>query len=155
MTTKTVTLTSLQRRINRALTHDGLVLRKCREGSRYYHERGDYYIVDVQTRGINETHVDLEDLARELNVLKDSESLTEPEIESEAPKVRMSEKEFIAKSRQMQKEIRLIMRRREGLLKKKKRDGLTHEEQAELENLFGETSRKATDDLCRLLLSAG
>ena len=120
MTTKTITPTTLQRRINRALAHHGQVLRKCREGSRYHHERGDFYLVDVETRGIIETHVVLEDLGREINVLKVTESLTEPEIESEAPKLRMSEKEFIEKSRQMQKEIRLIMRRRQELIKKEK-----------------------------------
>jgi len=98
MTTKTITPTTLQRRINRALAHHGQVLRKCREGSRYYHERGDYYIVDVQTRGINETHVDLEDLARELNALKDAEIQAEPEVESRKPKLLVSEKEFTARA---------------------------------------------------------
>ena len=40
------------------------------------------------------------------------------------------------------------------LIKKEKLEGLTHEEKAELDKLFGETSRKATEDLCQLMLLA-
>ena len=147
MTTQTVKSTSLQRRINRALDHNALVLRKCREDSQYHHERGNYYIVDVQTGGISETHVDLENLARELNVLKVTESPTEPEIGSEAPKIPLSEKEFTARTRQMQRELRVMTRRINELMKKDRYGGLSKEERVELEQLFKDATKKAADNV--------
>jgi hypothetical protein len=147
MATKTITSSALQRRINRALVHHGQVLHKCREGSRYHHERGDYYLVNVETRGIDETHVDLKNLEHELNRLNNSESTTERETQSKAPKLPVSDKEFTARTRQMQKELRVMQRRINELIKKDRHGGLSKEEQAELPKLLRDTTQKATDNV--------
>ena len=122
MKTKTISSSALHCRINRALAHHRQILRKCREGSRYHHERGDYYCVDIQTTGISETHVDLMDLARELQVLQKSELLSEQEEDTVTAKDNdtVSEKEFLAMTRQMQRELRVMQRRINELIKKHK-----------------------------------
>lgn len=59
-------------RINRRLAHGGTVLKKTR-GQRWRSSVGDFYEIDGNT--IVSTHVDLEDWARELGVLRPSERL--------------------------------------------------------------------------------
>jgi hypothetical protein len=63
-----VTQRALVGRIQRKLAHDGLLLRAAR-GAGVRFEVGDRYIVDVTTGGVVESHVDLEELGRELGVL--------------------------------------------------------------------------------------
>lgn len=81
-----VTMRALIQRINRKLakerdgwgTHGGGhgdKLLACREMSRAYHDLGSYYTVDVGRNQIAATHVDPEELARELGVLKEWEKV--------------------------------------------------------------------------------
>lgn len=64
-------------RINRALKRedDLAQLKTCREDSRAYSTCGRYYIVDHSRNTITATHVDLENLGRELGVLADHEEV--------------------------------------------------------------------------------
>lgn len=157
MTTKTISPSILQRRVNRALAHHGQVLRKCREGSRYYHERGDYYCVDLETSGITETHVDLVGLAREQQVLRPLEILSEPEQESRAARVdgTVTDKDFFAIARQMNKEQRERHRRINELTKKDKYGGLGAKERRELHQLNKESNRKGAEDALTLARLSG
>jgi len=152
MTNKTISPSALQRRVNRALAHHGQVLRKCREGSRYHHEHGDYYCVDLETAGITETHVDLIELARELQVLQNSERLSEPEEVSVTATVNgpVTDKEFFAIARQMNKELRVMEKRIKELFKKEKYGGLGAKERKELEQLLEESNRKGAENILTL-----
>ena len=64
-------------RVDRALNKDEERLRRCRVGSRSYHELGDYYTINWRGNWIASKDVDLERLARELGVLKDYEELAQ------------------------------------------------------------------------------
>ena len=68
---------ALTGRINRTLAADGKALRKLRHGERArgFKPVGHYYVVDMRTSGIVQTHVDLEAFARELGVLAPHEEL--------------------------------------------------------------------------------
>lgn len=66
------TINAIEKRIKRKLAHNGLRLLKAKN-ERVRLDVGDYYIVDVQTGGANETHVDIEGLAQELGVMKPGE----------------------------------------------------------------------------------
>jgi hypothetical protein len=68
---------ALEARVKRALEKDQQSLRKCRPDSRGYTELGDYYIIDHTNNTIAAQHVDLEDLARELEVFKPYEELAD------------------------------------------------------------------------------
>jgi GTPase involved in cell partitioning and DNA repair len=157
MNTKTITESSLVRRINRALSHHGQILRKCRVDSRYYPEYGDYYCVDIQTRGINEKHVDIDDLARELQVIKDYELRYERKEDTVTATNddTMTEKEFSAIARQMQRELRVMTRRISELTKKDKYGGLGTKEREELEKLFKDAAKKAAENVQKLLAMPG
>jgi len=61
-------------RINRALKKDDEVLKATR-GERWRDEQGDFYILDWRKNWIVYKHVDLEELGRELEVLKPFEHL--------------------------------------------------------------------------------
>jgi hypothetical protein len=157
MKTKTISSSALQRRINRALSPQGHILRKCREGSRYHHERGDYYCVDIQTTGISETHIDLLDLARELQVIGNGVTLSGPSEDTvvagtDGP---VSEKEFLTMTRQMNRELRPMQSRINELIKKAKYGGLGAEEDAELDRLFKDVAKKAHDNVQKAVRMSG
>lgn len=69
-----VTEKQLVARVNRKLIGNGQLVRKCRPG-RWHHELGDYYTLDVDMNAIVEKHVDIEDLGRELGVLRAGDRL--------------------------------------------------------------------------------
>ena len=72
-----VSVRALEGRVKRALERDGETLKKCREDSRWFTDLGEYYLVDLNMNSVNTKHVDLEELARELEVLKPFEVLAE------------------------------------------------------------------------------
>jgi hypothetical protein len=63
-----VTMRSVIQRINRKLAADGEVLRAARS-ARARFDHGDYFVVSERA-GIHPSHVDPEEMARELGVLK-------------------------------------------------------------------------------------
>jgi hypothetical protein len=72
-----VTARALMQRINRRLAKDeGSRLLTCRETARGFNELGRYYVVNAQNH-LAQTDVDLEDLARELDLMKPWETLVE------------------------------------------------------------------------------
>lgn len=74
-----VTQSALIKRINRKLAKKwrfGEVLRKSR-GARANFELGDYYVVDIETDGLVARDVDLDELGRNLKVLRDGELLAD------------------------------------------------------------------------------
>lgn len=73
--THPVSEAAIIRRINRKLAHETQSLHRCRPGSRWWSDLGDYYIVDDARNAIVATHVSLEDTARELGILGMAESL--------------------------------------------------------------------------------
>lgn len=68
-----VSLKAVEQRINRKLANEGQALRRCGRNSRWYHDLGDYYIVDVGTNSILDTHIPFGDLAHGLRVLGPNE----------------------------------------------------------------------------------
>jgi hypothetical protein len=62
-------------RINRVLAHDGRKLRKCQVTSRSYSTLGTWYMVEQNC--VVATDLDLEELAKELRVLRPWEVLEE------------------------------------------------------------------------------
>ena len=71
-----VTSRAIIQRINRVLAKDLQVLKATR-GERAQLDFGDHYVLD-QSRGfVVDTHVDIEEMARGLGVLKDYEELVE------------------------------------------------------------------------------
>lgn len=70
-----VTERALLARLTRALAKDGEILRKCRADSRWYHDLGDYFIVDVTMNTIIQKNVDLTELGREKGLLKQYEQV--------------------------------------------------------------------------------
>ena len=68
---------ALEARVKRALDKDQQTLRKCRPDSRGYLELGDYYIIDYNLNIIVAQNVDIEDLAREMEVFKPYEELAD------------------------------------------------------------------------------
>lgn len=73
-----VTLCAVIRRINRKLAHDGRRLRTTR-GNRWRSSLRNYYVVDVERNAIVQTHVNVEKLGRELDVLYGWERLAADE----------------------------------------------------------------------------
>ena len=65
----TVTSNALVKRINRKLAPEGELLRTTR-GQRAIQDLGHHYILDIYTNGVLAWHCDLEELGRELGVLK-------------------------------------------------------------------------------------
>jgi hypothetical protein len=63
---------ALARRINRKLAKEDRQMRKNRV---WDHNLGDYYVVEVSCNFIVGTHIDPEDLGRELGVLHEREAL--------------------------------------------------------------------------------
>ena len=64
------------KRINRALAKEDEALRTTR-GDRWRIDLGDHYLLNLRTNAIAATHVDPEELGRELGVLKRWEHLAE------------------------------------------------------------------------------
>ena len=71
---RTVTESTLVKRINRRLRHRNEAVRKTRnEICRI--EWGDFFYITTDTNFIIETHIDIEELGRELHVLAEYEAL--------------------------------------------------------------------------------
>ncbi len=71
---------ALVQRINRTLAKEGRsgeVLRKTRPG-RWATELGEYYVVDLDANSLLQTGTNVEELGRELGVLKPYEQLVSP-----------------------------------------------------------------------------
>ena len=66
---------ALLARINRKITDDDLILRRCPATRRDYHNLGDFYLVNWRINGLARTNNDLEDYGRECGALKDYEEL--------------------------------------------------------------------------------
>lgn len=62
-------------RINRKISGEGRIIRKCRENSSGFSYLGRYHEVDVYKNTVTATHVDLESWAKEEGVLKDYETV--------------------------------------------------------------------------------
>ena len=74
---RVVTEQALIRRINRKLAREGQFgaqLHKYR-GGRWLVDLGNFYVIDRDTGGLVQAHVDLEELAREVGALAKSEKL--------------------------------------------------------------------------------
>jgi hypothetical protein len=65
----TVTMSALIRRINRKLGREDEKLRKTRGGMQAFLDLGDYWVHDLRSNFVCRTHVDPEELGRELGVL--------------------------------------------------------------------------------------
>lgn len=67
---------ALEQRIRRALARNSMVLHRCSPSSRAYRDLGEYYIVDDR-RHLVELDCGLEELGRELGVLRGYEGLAD------------------------------------------------------------------------------
>ena len=72
-----ITEKALVQRLNRALAKSETILRKSRPGTRMEIDYGNYYSVSFRNN-INGAHIDIEDLGRELGVMRPHETLAEP-----------------------------------------------------------------------------
>jgi len=72
-----VTTRALVQRINRALRKVGDGVLKKTRGDRWWHELGDYYLINVNRNLITDKHIDPESLGRKLGVLKDYERISD------------------------------------------------------------------------------
>ena len=70
------TTAAVEARVRRTLARDGQVLRKPR-GERERAELGDYFTADAHTGNPDRRHCDLEQLAREYDVLRLDEVIAE------------------------------------------------------------------------------
>ena len=73
----TISESALFSRINRRLEKEDQALRMTAHSSRWFTDTGRFYIVDLHTNFIITSHVDLQQLGRELGVLKANEILQE------------------------------------------------------------------------------
>lgn len=76
MHTKTVSEKALLARINRKLRKDDEAVRRCRDG-KWSHTLGRFYRVDLRRNAHLDNHINLEELGRELLVLKPHEKLAD------------------------------------------------------------------------------
>lgn len=74
---KTVSIAAVEKRVDRALSRDGLRLRKARFGTRAYSELGHYYIVDTHTNALDAGDIDLIGWAKELRVLSPNDEIND------------------------------------------------------------------------------
>ncbi len=72
---RSVTEAALLKRINRKLRKSFEQIKKCRENSKWINELGAYYAVDLQNNAIVEAYINIEALATEEGILKDSEEM--------------------------------------------------------------------------------
>ena len=70
-----LTRRAVERRVAHRLQAEGLALRKCSPRSRWHWRLGDYYTVDLVINGVQDTHQDLADLARELGVISEGQQI--------------------------------------------------------------------------------
>lgn len=70
-----VTTRAVEQRLKRSLAREGLTLRISR-GERNFNELGRYYVVNVNTNGLQGNGFNLEDMARKAGVLKDFEKIS-------------------------------------------------------------------------------
>jgi len=70
-----VALSSLEKRVRRALEARGLRLRKTRPGTRRYQDLGLYYTENPLRNTIVGHHLDIEGIARELDVIGSHEEV--------------------------------------------------------------------------------
>jgi hypothetical protein len=66
---KFISRRALEQRIRRRLEKDGYTLHKNRRGP-YEESLGDYYTVNLQRNAVDSTHIDIEELGREIGALK-------------------------------------------------------------------------------------
>jgi len=66
---------AVERRVARRLLADGLVLHKSAARSRWHPSLGDYFLTRAGDRYVVTTHVDLDDLARDLGALSAYEAI--------------------------------------------------------------------------------
>jgi hypothetical protein len=71
-----ITERALIQRINRVLRENGRILKVTR-GEHAIQEVGQYYLLDFDRNAAKTLHVDIEELARELGVLRSFERLAE------------------------------------------------------------------------------
>ena len=71
-----ITKHALIQRINRKLAKDGKIL-KARRSEKVISDLGDYFIVDLYHNSIKGHHIEIEELGRELEVLKPYEIVAE------------------------------------------------------------------------------
>ena len=69
-----VSMRAVIQRINRKLKPD-LEMLKATRGERMRREFGDYYVIDFRRNFVTHTRVDPEEMARDLGVLKEWETL--------------------------------------------------------------------------------
>ena len=74
---KPVTSRALYARIKRHLEKDGIKLCASREGTRTHQDFGRYYSISLTDNAIETKDIDLEELGRELGILKDWEEVGE------------------------------------------------------------------------------
>lgn len=72
-----VSFDAVYRRLKRALFQQGTTLHKCRPNSRWWHDLGDYYSASISTSGINGTHLDVVEMAREMRLIGPHEAVAE------------------------------------------------------------------------------
>ena len=71
-----VAAVALARRINRALSRRGLMLRKThRHDPKTLKDYGPYFVFDVRQDLVADTHIDIEEYGRKLDVLQPHERL--------------------------------------------------------------------------------
>ena len=70
-----LTRRAVERRVAHRLIPQSLILRKCSPRSRWHSSLGDYYLTRAADRFVMATHQDLEELARELDVMSIGESI--------------------------------------------------------------------------------
>lgn len=75
--TRPVSERAIFERVQRALNRNGSRICRSRIDSKAYCDFGRYYTVDVSRNTIDDSNVDLAALARELNVMHESETIAE------------------------------------------------------------------------------
>lgn len=70
-----VTESALVARINRKLAPEHQKVCKCRESSSAFNDLGRFYVLDTYRNAIENSHIDIENFARELGVMRPEESI--------------------------------------------------------------------------------
>jgi len=65
------------KRVNRRLAREDQILKCCRFACRNFHYLGRYYVVDGRTNFLATTHVNLDDLAREVRAMRPCEAIAD------------------------------------------------------------------------------
>ena len=68
---------AVEARVRRKLAKEQQTLGRCAPGSRWHSDLGDYFVCDAATRFTVRTHLYLDDLAHELGVLKQGDTVDE------------------------------------------------------------------------------